>query len=212
MGGGEQVEAAHHVGDALLGIVDRHGEMIGGRRVLAGEDDVAERFGAARTSSPSLRQVSGPVRAIAAATSRRQAWGRDRSASEAPGTSPDRAAPPARAARRPRRRYRRGCRSRDRRGPWPSAAPAPRHRDRAARTGRPCPRPIRGRARADPRGSRRQTRSVTRPGSISSILQQEGAVAVAREIMGPQRRISVAQMQPSGGTWREAGDDVHEDS
>ena len=29
------------VGDALHGVVDGDGEMVGGRRVLAGEDDVA---------------------------------------------------------------------------------------------------------------------------------------------------------------------------
>ena len=39
--------------------------------------------------------------------------------------------------------------------------------------------------------------------------QQEAAVALACEIMSQQRRISVAQMQPSGGTWREASDRLH---
>ena len=39
--------------------------------------------------------------------------------------------------------------------------------------------------------------------------QQEGAVALAREIVGEQRRISVAEMQPSGRAWREAGDRLH---
>src|SRR5687768_6814575 len=39
--------------------------------------------------------------------------------------------------------------------------------------------------------------------------EQEAAVALTRIIMGEQRRISVAQMQPSGGTWREAGDRLH---
>ena len=45
VGGGEEVAAAHDVGDALGGVVDRDGEMIAGRRVLAGEDDVAEQPG-----------------------------------------------------------------------------------------------------------------------------------------------------------------------
>ncbi len=39
--------------------------------------------------------------------------------------------------------------------------------------------------------------------------KQEGPVPLAREIVREQRRISVAEMQPSGGTWREAGDGMH---
>ena len=42
VGRGEQVAAADDVGHALRGIVDDDGEMVAGRRVLAGEDDVAE--------------------------------------------------------------------------------------------------------------------------------------------------------------------------
>ena len=41
VGGGEEVAAAHDVGDALRGVVDGDGEMVAGRRVLAGEHDVA---------------------------------------------------------------------------------------------------------------------------------------------------------------------------
>ena len=57
VGRGEQVAAAHDVGHALGGIVDGDGEMIAGRRVLAGEDDVAERAPArpATSVSPSIQ-------------------------------------------------------------------------------------------------------------------------------------------------------------
>ena len=37
----EQVDTANDVGNALRRIIDSDGEMIGGRRLLAGEDDVA---------------------------------------------------------------------------------------------------------------------------------------------------------------------------
>ena len=37
----EQVLAAHHVGDALQGVVDHDRQMVAGRRLLAREDDVA---------------------------------------------------------------------------------------------------------------------------------------------------------------------------
>ena len=40
----EQVGAAHHLGDALQGVVDHHREVIAGRRLLAREDDVAPAF------------------------------------------------------------------------------------------------------------------------------------------------------------------------
>jgi hypothetical protein len=60
VGGGEQVAAAHHVGDALRGIVDGDREMVAHRRVLAGEDDVAERSGSACTSPSPSRQRAGP--------------------------------------------------------------------------------------------------------------------------------------------------------
>jgi len=42
-GGMKQVESADDVGDALPGIVYHDGEMITGRRVLAGEDHVTPR-------------------------------------------------------------------------------------------------------------------------------------------------------------------------
>lgn len=43
MGGGEKVAAAHHMGDALGGVIDDYRQMIGDAQVLAGEDDVAGR-------------------------------------------------------------------------------------------------------------------------------------------------------------------------
>lgn len=42
MGGRQEVVAAGHEGDTLIGIVDDHGDMIGRGRFLAGENDVAE--------------------------------------------------------------------------------------------------------------------------------------------------------------------------
>ena len=48
-----------------------------------------------------------------------------------------------------------------------------------------------------------------RPAGIDILdPEQEGAVALAREIMGQQRRISMAEMQPAGRARREAGDDM----
>ena len=77
VGRGEQVAAAHHVGDALRGVVDGDGEMIAGRRVLAGEHDVAEQLGLGRDlARRSSHQVSGPASAAALAMSSRQACGR----------------------------------------------------------------------------------------------------------------------------------------
>src|SRR5207253_8812029 len=38
---------------------------------------------------------------------------------------------------------------------------------------------------------------------------EEAPVPLAREIMGEQGRNSVAEMQPSSGTWREASDGLH---
>ena len=53
----EQVLAAHHVGDALQGIVDHHREVIAGRRLLAADDDVAPG-----------RRIGGDVADLAAGT------------------------------------------------------------------------------------------------------------------------------------------------
>ena len=49
-----------------------------------------------------------------------------------------------------------------------------------------------------------------RPAGIDVLdPEQEGAVPRAREIVRQERRISVAEMQPSGRTRREAGDGLH---
>src|SRR5206468_360876 len=39
--------------------------------------------------------------------------------------------------------------------------------------------------------------------------KQEGPVALPRMVMRQNRRISVAEMQSSGGTWRETGNGLH---
>ncbi len=86
---GEQVRAAHHVGDPLRGVVDHHREVVGRADVLPAEHDVADasrassrRIEAMRrpappapvSRSPSRATASTPPRcAIAAARSSRQA-------------------------------------------------------------------------------------------------------------------------------------------
>ncbi len=45
VGGGEEVVATGDEGDVLEGVVDDHGEVVGGGDVLAGKDDVAEEGG-----------------------------------------------------------------------------------------------------------------------------------------------------------------------
>ena len=49
----EQVATSHHLGDALQGVVDHHGQMIAGRRLLARQDDVTPGF-RPRDHGPSL--------------------------------------------------------------------------------------------------------------------------------------------------------------
>ena len=96
MGRGEQVAAAHDMGHALRRIVDGDGEMIAGRRVLAGEDHVAEGLGLrpAPRSSPSVqverarpRQRPWPCRAA------RRAGVAPLRVGAGHGRCPDRAAP-----------------------------------------------------------------------------------------------------------------------
>ena len=79
-GGVKQVLPAHHVGDALRGVVDHHRQMIAGRRLLARQDDVApggriggDDAGFAAGPAPVSSQVSAPARAIAACISSRSA-------------------------------------------------------------------------------------------------------------------------------------------
>ena len=58
-GGPEQIAATHHVGHALKGIVDDHGQMIAGGRILARHDHIAPGLGL-RRDQPGL-----PTRAFA---------------------------------------------------------------------------------------------------------------------------------------------------
>ena len=76
-------------------------------------------------------------------------------------------------------------------------------------TGRRSRRPSRGRARPGPRGS--PSTCSARDAARVDILdpQQEGAAALAGEIVGEQGRAGMAEMQPSGRARREAGDDLH---
>lgn len=45
MGGGEQILAAGHMGDFLVGVIDHDCEVVGGSDVLAGEHHVAQKTG-----------------------------------------------------------------------------------------------------------------------------------------------------------------------
>ena len=54
----EEVGAAHDVGDALVGVVDHDGQVVGGADVAAGEHDVAE---AGRELAGSTAWVPGPT-------------------------------------------------------------------------------------------------------------------------------------------------------
>ena len=77
----EQVLAAHHLGDALQGIVDHDRKMIAGRRLLARQDDIAPSFRpggdragfAVRDLRPARSSSRSPTRAQAAAMSSRSA-------------------------------------------------------------------------------------------------------------------------------------------
>ena len=72
-----QILAAHDQGDARRRIVDDAGEMIGGRRVLAGEDGIAEiAMLAFEPDAAFLAQLGNPARLSAAAESSRQHEGR----------------------------------------------------------------------------------------------------------------------------------------
>ena len=131
VGRGIEIAAAHHVGDALGGIVDGDGEMIAGRRVLAGEHDVAigVRLGldlgvaVVPVKRPGrggrLRHVETPGMRLGgrrrSRCSARQARGRCRDRAGRPGHAG------ARRSLRSRRRWRSGCRSRDRRDPCPAS-------------------------------------------------------------------------------------------
>ena len=118
MGGGEEVAAAHDMGHALRRIVERDGEMIAGRRVLAGEDDIAKASGrplplfvtssvqaAARSAARTRRHIEPPGRGLRI---NRGAPARARIDRPVRGPSPPLL-----------RRCRRGCRSRDRPGRRP---------------------------------------------------------------------------------------------
>ena len=58
VGGGQEVLAAGHVGDFLPGVIDNHGKVVGGRDVLAGQDDVAQAGEARGDASPSELTVA----------------------------------------------------------------------------------------------------------------------------------------------------------
>ena len=140
----EQVRAAHHLGDALQGVVDHHREVIAGRRLLAREDDVAPGFrpGGHRTGlAIGTFAVLGPAEdrrparkpppcRAAAHRARPNRAGAPARPATATSPCPDRAArrrdraatAPAPRAAPPVLRFRRGFRSADRSGPWPSAS------------------------------------------------------------------------------------------
>ena len=186
--------------------------MIGGRRVLAGEDRVADvARGRAEVAAVGLapRRQAGrsraplPNRAASCAASSRGA--RDRRQAAA-GAGIRRRGVAVRRGQR-LRRCRPGCRSRRRRGPRArkllERCP---HRRRFAATGRAPARPIRGRASAGPRRCPSTNSGRLRVWSRSSILQQELAAAFARPSMAERGAIGVAEMQPPGRRRREPGD------
>ena len=213
----EQVGAAHDVGDALRGIVDGDREMIGGRRILAREHDVALQLGHRRRRSPasSSCQRSGPAQ-------------RDRLGHVEPPAM--RLAPPSARPRRPADRCAAGARidrpscavRRGRAGgdlgagaeagidqPFAaSAARAPRRRAPAAPTGgSPSP------SQASP--SQRRSSSIP----STNVLARSAPDRYPRSAAGSgrprprarscarERREGVAEMQPPGRARREAGDD-----
>lgn len=63
-GRGEEIRAAHHVGDALCGIVDRDGKLIGMEAIASAQHERASRtcyVGAHRTEAP-IVEVDDPIR------------------------------------------------------------------------------------------------------------------------------------------------------
>ena len=65
VGAVEQVAAADDVGDTQSGVVDGDGQMIARRRVLAGEDDVAEQAGLGHHLAGDPARTAGPPASIA---------------------------------------------------------------------------------------------------------------------------------------------------
>ena len=94
-GAAEQVGAAYHVGDALLGVVDDHGQLVGVS---------ARRDAAARSRPPCAPRCSAAIPGLGPRTRRRGSGARRRSAGCA--RTPSRSGPGTRAggtARRPSR-------------------------------------------------------------------------------------------------------------
>jgi hypothetical protein len=61
--GQQEVGAAHDVGDALVGIVDHHGELVGKQPVAAAEHEVAESCVEPLRHRPCARSVKAIARA-----------------------------------------------------------------------------------------------------------------------------------------------------
>ncbi len=173
-GGVEQVVAAHHLVHALVGVIDHHRELVGGRVVAAPEHEVVHHAGhvavqpvlefdsallASSRSAAGRPERSRSVRS--AAVSRRQVPGYAPSGSGPWGAS---AAAPDLGARAPARIHAPVRRA---------TARAPRGSARFAPTGAAPRHPSRGRARAGPRSAGARARARERARSRSSIRSRK---------------------------------------
>ncbi len=212
---GEQVAAADHMGDALRGVVERDGEVIGGggrpcargprRRGTAGRRGRCRRRRRATSIPP--RAWGGiaerwPCRAASNAACPGPAL-------RAPGTSPDTPPPRAHAARSCWRRCRRGCRSRGRAGPCHATGRAPPGRAAALRLEHRFAVP------AEPEPFEvRQDRVDMGPAAAGAVdildPQQEAPAKRTCVRVRLHRRPGVAEVEPPGGAGRESRDDHRE--